>query len=164
MKIELNNEKQKTATSKKIKRAVVLGVMFTMGVSAFAHGKGEGKIYERSAWKTSAVDDMCAILDYSAEIQKDGIITEEEKLKLQDMASQYDIDYGKGAAKFVINATDEYAKKTSAGIELSSQGEKGRFAIVQNSVRRAAETQKSMDSLSDSNKKITLADYEGFGR
>lgn len=163
METEIEKQNQKPSASKKIRKAVALGVMFTLGVSAFAHGKGEGKIYERNAWKTSAIDDMCAILDYSAEILKDGIITEAEKSKLQSMSAEYNTDYGKGATEFVIRASNEYSK-TPAGASLASKGKDGMTAIIQKSVRRAAETQKSMNTLSSGEKKMTLADYEGFSR
>lgn len=163
MKIEKKDaEQHKKGISKSVKKAVTLGVMFTLGVSAFAIGNG--KLFEKNDWNLNAVDDMCSIIEYSGKANADGIIDAGEKAELEKMFSTYDTNYGKGAGKFVLTESMKYAKELPAGIELSTQGEKGMKAIVQNSVRKVADVQRSMDTINrTSNEKLTLADYE-FGR
>lgn len=170
MKIEKENTEQtKGNISKHIKKAVALGVMFTVGVSAFAHGIGpshdriEGKLYgnpsiekmdgwqrTRETYSTDAISDMCKIIRVSQEAEKDGVITKSEEQTLKSMFAKYDADYGKGASKFVLNAATECFPSESL-----------RYSVAQ-SVKSAAHWQHVADRHNDMQgfkHNQTLADY-----
>lgn len=170
MKIEKENTEQaKGNISKHIKKAVALGVMFTVGVSAFAHGIGpshdriDGKLYgnpsiekmngwqrTRETYSTDAIGDMCKIIRMSQEAEKDGVVTASEEAALKSMFAKYDADYGKGAAKFVINAAAEYFPSENL-----------RYSVTQ-SVKSAAHWQHVADQQNGMQRfkhNQTLADY-----
>lgn len=137
MKIEEKNEfqpttqkKQRFNISRNIKRAVAFGVMFTAGVSAFAQGHGDGKLFSRGTPSMEAVNDMCAVFEYKDTAAKDGIYSETELSILNGMLKDYDRDYGEGAAQAVIAEAKNYMQ-SAPGERIMEKVSKGEISMQQ---------------------------------
>lgn len=151
-------------TSRNLRRAVALGVMLTLGTSAFAEGDGTLFGKTENTFSMKAVDDMCQIVTYAREASADGRITPDEQNRLDAMRANFDISYGEGAGKFVMAKTLEFAgtpggegiKRQMGKGEISA--EQGLKALVSKGVKQGAEKQKSMKTMG-----MKLSDYE-YGR
>lgn len=148
-------------TSRNLRRAAALGVMLTLGTSAFAEGDGTLFGKTENTFSMKAVDDMCEIVTYAREASADGRITPDEQSRLDAMRANFDISYGEGAGKFVMAKTLEFAgtpggegiKRQMGKGEISA--EQGLKALVSKGVKQGAEKQKSMKTMG-----MKLSDYE----
>jgi len=162
IKTKENLQEQKKKKSN-LRRVTALGVMFSVGVSAFA---GNGSLFDITPEKIDkgAITDVVKIVNYVNETSKDGQITKEEQDKIDALKSDYDKNYGTGACKFVLNTMRDYSK-TPGGMSLLQQGETGLIFAAHRAVKEAAQKQDCMRILGSlTGKTSTLADYEGFER
>lgn len=147
--------------TKNLRRAAALGVMLTLGTSAFAEGDGTLFGKTENTFSMKAVDDMCEIVTYAREASADGRITPDEQARIDMMRTNFDSNYGQGAGKFVMAKTLEFAG-TPGGEGIKRQigrgeisAEQGLKAFVSKGVKQGAEKQKSMKTMG-----MKLSDYE----
>ncbi len=142
-----------------LKKVAALGIMFSVGVSAFAAGNGNGSLgTDMFSYNADAVTDVVNLLDTLKKSKSDGIVDQKEQETIRNMQSQFDKDYGPGSCKFIVNTMAEYLK-TPGGKSLIQQSDDGIVFVINKAVREA-NTQQYISNLNGS----TLADYQGFER
>lgn len=144
-----------------LKKVAALGIMFSVGVSAFAAGNGNGNGSlgtDMFSYNADAVTDVVNFLDTLKKSKSDGIVDQKEQETIRNMQSQFDKDYGPGSCKFIVNTMVEYLK-TPGGKSLIQQSDDGIVFVINKAVREA-NTQQYISNLNGS----TLADYQGFER
>lgn len=164
MKKEEKRKDSKSRSDRNLRRAAALGVMLTLGTSAFAEENGTLFGKTENIFTIKAVDDMCEIVIYARDASADGRITPDEQSHLDAMRINFDRNYGEGSCKFVMAKTLEFAgtpggervKKQMSKGEISA--EQGLKAFVSNGVKQGAVKQKSMKTMG-----LELSDYE-YGR
>ena len=137
-----NKEKAKETKREKgkLKKLVALGTMFSVGVSAFAAGTGNGRLWEvgSTSYNQDAVTDIVFLVDTIKEANMDRKLSAEEQNLIKKLQSDYDKNYGEGACKFVID--------TMNGV-MKSHPNLGFEGAAKLSVIKSAETQKSAETL-----------------
>ena len=97
--------------NKKIKRVVALGIMFSVGVSAFCNGPGLFK--DSQSINQKATNDICNMYNYMMEANSDGIVSSIEENNVQNIINQFDIDFGSGSCEKVFNTMLNYLNETT---------------------------------------------------
>lgn len=151
--------KEKSPVAKKnLFKAAALGIMFTLGTSAFADN---GSLFSKSGvtYDDKAVQDIVSIIEYSSDCSKDGIVDDVEKENIKLAKAGFDKKYGEGACKFIVSEIMDYSK-TPGGIGIMQQTDykKGLEIMADRAVEKGAQQQKVMQNFN-----MTLNDYE-FGR
>ena len=154
--LKTKNDKPRKHNLKKI---AALGIMFGVGISAFATGQS-GKLFDVNPenYSFNAVNDIVKVVESIKEASIDFVIDKKEISNIFDLMAEYDKNYGEGSCRFVVSKMTEFSK-TPGGISLVTQtGDDSIIHIANQAVRKAALQQEAMRSMG-----YTLKDYN-YGR
>lgn len=155
--LKTKNDKPKKQTLKKI---AALGIVFGVGISAFANGQS-GKLFDVNPenYSFNAVNDVVKVVESIKDASIDSVVDKKELSNIFDLMAEYDKNYGEGSCRFVVNKMTEFSK-TPGGMSLATQtGNDSIIHIANQAVKKAALQQKAMESMG-----YTLKDYDYYGR
>lgn len=142
-----------------LKKIAALGIMFGVGISAFATGQS-GKLFDVNPenYSFNAVNDVVKVVESIKDASIDSVVDKKELSNIFDLMAEYDKNYGEGSCSFVVKKMTEISK-TPGGISLViPPGDDSIIHIANQAVRKAALQQKDMESMG-----YTLKDCE-YGR